>query len=436
MRHTPISVFSLVTALLLGLSSLLTTGTAQAALQVEITEGVSGRIPIAIVPFGGSNGLPEDMTTIINNDLGSSGFFDMLPRSDIAQTPSSAEQVNYGFWRGVGRDNVVIGQITPKGAGYSIRFDILDVYKGAPLQSYTIEAPSADRLRATSHRIADVIFEKLTGLKGVFSTRIAYVKSQGIGWNMKYELLIADQDGHNPRPVVISEDTVMSPTWSPDGRRLAYVAFNSGKAHVYVLDLTTGQARSLTSRAGINGAPAWSPDGRKLAVTLSYSGNPDIYILDASTGAIQQLTDSRAIETEPSWSPDGSKMLFTSDRGGNAQLYEMSVNGGNARRVTFEGSSNQRGTYSPDGRYIAMVRSDQGSYRIAVMDTTSGAIDILSEGRLDESPSFAPNGQMIIYTRSDGRRTELATVSVDGKVKRRLRENGDVREPAWSPVIP
>lgn len=409
---------------------------ALAALEVEISEGTTGKVPIAVVPFAGSAGMPVDLVEIINSDLGGSGFFDTLPRNQMAEKPSSSTEVNYKTWQALKRDNLVVGKVTPLGSGYQVTFEILDTYTSKVLESFTIQAQSAARLRATAHRIADVIFEKLTGLKGIFLTRIAYVKSQGTGWNMKYELLVADQDGYNPIPVVTSEDTVMSPTWSPDGRRLAYVAFNNGKAHVYVLDLTTGKARSLTARSGINGAPAWSPDGQKLAVTLSFTGNPDVYVLDVATAQIKQMTNSRAIETEPSWSPDGKKLMFTSDRGGAAQLYEMSVNGGNAKRITFEGSSNQRGTYSPDGSKIAMVRSDRGVYRVAVMDRATGSVTILSEGRLDESPSFAPNGQVIIYTRSDGRRTELATVSVDGRIKRRLREKGDVREPAWSPKIP
>lgn len=423
-------------AQILFLGTLLFPIAAPAALQVEITEGASGQLPIAVVPFRGLEGMPTDIVEIINNDLAGSGFFNTLPRNKMAQRPSTAGEVNYQFWRGLGRDNVVIGRIQPEGGGYNIQFDILDSYRGQALGSYSIKAPSNERLRATAHRIADVIFEKLTGLKGVFSTRIAYVKARGLGWDMHYELLIADQDGYGPRAVVVSDDTVMSPSWSPDGRKLAYVAFNDGKAHVYVLDLATGQARSLTSRAGINGAPNWSPDGSKLAVTLSYTGNPDLFIIDVATGQLRRLTNSAAIETEPAWSPDGSKILFTSDRGGSAQLYEMPVSGGSAKRITFEGGSNQRGTYSPNGKHIAMIRSDGGNYRVAVMDRTNGSVDIVSDGRLDESPSFAPNGQMIIYTRTTGQRTELATVSIDGSVKRRLREKGNVREPAWSPRIP
>lgn len=421
---------------LLALFLLFAVSPAWSALQIDVTEGVSGALPIAIVPFRGNTGLQLDVAEVVDNDLASTGLFKTLPRGDMIEKPTSAAEVTYGNWRGVQVDNVVVGNIQSlSDGGYKLRFEILDVYKGGKIGGFELTARSGATLRYTAHKVADLIYEKLTGLKGVFTTRIAYVAAEGSGWRMRYQLVVADQDGFNPRVVVTSDDTIMSPSWSPDGRQLAYVAFRNGKVNIYVHELATGRARIVSSKPGINGAPTWSPDGNKLAVTLSHHGNPDIFILDINSKKTRQLTTSRAIDTEPAWSPDGSQIAFTSGRGGNPQVYVISVNGGNARRVTFEGKSNQRPSWSADGRQLTLVQSGQGGYRIAVMDVASGNMQIVSDGRLDESPGFAPNGQTIIYTRSAGRNSELATVSVDGRVKRRLHQRGDVREPAWSPFL-
>jgi TolB protein len=247
-------------------------------------------------------------------------------------------------------------------------------------------------------------------------------------------LVIADQDGYNPRTIVSADDVLMSPTWSPDARRLAFVAIREGRSEIYIYDLGSGSKRRISSQPGINGAPAWSPDGRFLVATLSFSGNPEIYVIDAGSGERRRITDSRGIDTEASWTPDGQSVIFTSDRGGRPQIYRVSKSGGEPKRLTFEGKSNQRGTLSPDGKLLAMVHEDENGYRIAVQDLASGSLRVISRGPLDESPGFAPNGQVLIYSRSAGRGAELATVSVDGRIKRRLHQQGTVREPAWSPI--
>ncbi len=419
---------------LVALVLLLTTGTAGAVLKVDITEGVTNPIPIAISPMGSNEGLPVDISSIVDQDLASTGQFNVLGRGNMPERPTSSEAVKYDGWRSAKVDNLVVGKIQPEGEGYKIRFEILDVYKGDKLAGYEVNARNAKNLRYTAHKIADLIYEKLTGIKGVFTTRIAYVTSSGQGWKMRFELIVADQDGYAPQTVVSSSDVLMSPAWSPDGRRLAFVAIREGRAEIYTYDLGSGTKTRLTSRPGINGAPAWSPDGRYLAATMSFVGNPEIFIIDAKSGDQRRITENSAIDTEPNWAPDGKSLIFTSDRGGKAQVYRVSASGGEPKRISFEGKSNQRATFSPDGKSIAMVREDQNGYRIAVLDLADNSVRVLSRGPLDESPDFAPNGQILIYSRAGGSGAELATVSIDGSVKRRLHQQGRVREPAWSPI--
>lgn len=406
-----------------------------AALRVDVTSGVSGAIPIAIAPFEGGQNLPMDIASVVDQDLASTGQFKVLPRGDMLERPASAQAVKFENWRSVKVDNLVVGVIQPLPDGsLKIRFEILDVYKGGKLAGYEVTSRGGPALRYTAHKIADLIYQKLTGLPGYFTSRIAYVTTSGTGWKTKYSLVVADQDGFNPRTIATADDVIMSPSWSPDGRKLAYVAFRNGRTEIYVHELTTGQATRASSRPGINGSPAWSPDGRYLAMTLSHAGSPDIYIHDLQTGQQRRITESRAIDTEASWAPDGKSLVFTSDRGGRPQLYRVSVNGGNAERLTFEGKSNQRGLFSPDGKLLAMVHEGNKGYRIAVLDLANGGLSVLSDGPLDESPGFAPNGQSIIYARAAGNGAELATISVDGRVQRRLSQPGTVREPAWSPT--
>jgi len=412
--------------------------TALADLTIEITEGVEGALPIAVVPFGwqGAGGVPPvDVADVINADLQRSGRFKTIPRGDMLSRPTAGEEVEFKDWRALNAENLVVGQIRPQGTGgYEIRFQLFDVFRGEQLTGYTIPT-TLPNLRATAHRIADLIYEKLLGVPGAFATRVAYITSvkQADG-KTRIDLNVADADGYNPETIVSSSEPLMSPAWSPDGRKIAYVSFEGGQSAIYVQEVYTGQRQKVTSFKGINGAPAWSPDGRKLAMTLSKDGNPDIFVFDLATRKLTPVTRHYAIDTEAAWSPDGRYLVFTSDRGGKPQIYRVSAFGGQAERVTFQGSYNARASYSPDGKLLTLVTRDDGNYRIAVQDLSSGVMQVLSQGSLDESPSFAPNGSMIIYASKAGGRGVLAAVSVDGRVRQRLAlQEGDVREPVWSP---
>lgn len=408
------------------------------ALKIEITQGVSSAQPIAIVPFLSpqtAGGLPVDIAQVVSDDLVRSGRFKSLSRFDMLDKPSSTEQVNFRNWQALGQDNLVIGKVIDNANGQlTVQFQLFDVYKGEQLTGFSIPANRSD-LRAAAHRISDLIYEKLTGQKGAFSTRMAYVTSkQGLNGQHEYKIQVADADGFGPKTIVTSSEPIMSPAWSPMGDKLSYVSFEGRRSSIYTQTLRTGQREKLQSFKGINGAPSWSPDGTQLALTLSKDGSADIYVYNVITRSFRRLTTSYAIDTEPSWSPDGRQIIFTSDRGGKPQIYRVSVNGGQAARVTFEGAYNARASYSPDGKNITMVHRVNDQYRIATLDLKTGFISILTDGKLDESPSYAPNGSMILYSTNDGLKSILAAVSSDGKVRQKLRlQGGEVREPAWSP---
>jgi TolB protein len=410
----------------------------QAKLVIEITEGVEGALPVAVVPFkwsGNASAAPsESVGEIIAADLRRSGYFSVLDKSMMLKYPSTMNEVDFRDWRALKQDNLVIGRIEPNGpGGYKVRFQLFDVYQGEQLIGYNFSTTATD-LRAISHHIADLIYETLTGTKGAFATRIAYVVSEGSPKSPKISLRIADSDGYNAQTIVSSKEPLMSPSWSPDGRRLAYVSFENGRPSIWIQEVFTGKREKITSFKGINGAPAWSPDGHYLAMALSKDGNPDIYIMDLARRKLRRLVRHWAIETEPSWSSDGQKLLFTSDRGGSPQIYQVSVTGGDVKRLTFENKYNARASYAPDGKSITLITRVGSQYRIGVLDIGTGSITVLTDGRLDESPSFAPNGSMIIYATRYRGKGILAAVSTDGRVKQRLAlQSGDVRDPVWSP---
>jgi TolB protein len=380
------------------------------ALDITIEQGVENPIPVAIVPFGWSQAsmAPDDLSEIISGDLERSARFQAMDFKDLPQQPSDFQDVNFKDWRLLGMENLVIGKLIETSTGdYEVEFRLIDV--------------------------------KLIGVRGAFATRIAYItvnkKHDG---KKTYTLLIADADGHNPRVLLKSPEPLLSPSWSPDGKKLAYVSFEAKNSAIFVQDINTGKRDKVAANKGINSAPAWSPDGTRLAMTLSKDGNTEIYIMHLASRSLQRITRNKAIDTEPNWSSDGKKLAFTSDRGGSPQIYEVNVLGdGKAKRLTFEGTYNARPRYSSDGNFLAMVTGEKGVYRIAILDLRSGYFDILTRARLDESPSFAPNDHMIIYTTSGARGTALAAVSADGQVHQRLElQDGEVREPAWGPFLP
>jgi len=411
------------------------------ALDITIEQGVENPIPVAIVPFGWSQALnlPEDLSEIISGDLERSARFQAMDFKDLPQQPSEFQNVNFKDWRLLGMENLVIGQLIQTSTGdYEVEFRLIDVYKEKQIAGFRLPSTKA-QLRTTAHEISDIIYEKLIGVRGAFATRIAYitVNKQRDG-NKTYTLQIADADGHSPQILLESPEPLLSPSWSPDGKKLAYVSFEGKNSAIFVQDIKTGKRDKVAANKGINSAPAWSPDGTRLAMTLSKDGNTEIYIMHVASKSLQRITRNKAIDTEPNWSNDGKKLAFTSDRGGSPQIYEISVLGdGKAKRLTFEGTYNARPRYSSDGKFLAMVTGTKGVYRIAILDLRSGYFDILTRARLDESPSFAPNDHMIIYTTTGARGTALAAVSADGQVHQRLvLQDGEVREPAWGPFLP
>ena len=408
-------------------------------LRIEVTEGVSSALPVAIVPFAGAEQAPgTPVGAIVDADLARSGRFNTLATAEMPQKPSSLEQMNIPAWRTTGVNYVAVGQVIPQGGGnYMIRFVIVDVPRGQQLAAFQVPA-SADDMRSAAHRVSDLIYEQLLGERGAFNTRIAYVSVPNrprIGQPGEYLLMVSDADGENGHIVLKSKEPLMSPVWSPDGRQLAYVSFEGGHSQVFSQDLATGKRRLLSSKPGINGAPGWSPDGRQLALALSDGANTQIYLMDLDSGSLRQITQGSAINTEPTWSPDGSKLAFTSDRGGHPQIYEQDMATGQVRRLTYQGGYNARPRYSPDGKSLAYIAGGS-SFRIAVQDLQTGAVRVLSQGPEDESPSFAPNGAMIIYASQYGDAGVLSTVSFDGKVRQRVAGSGDIREAAWSPFRP
>ena len=425
-------------AIILGFAAWLFSGSALGDITVEITKGGVTRTPVAVVPFGWSgrtSDMPLDVAEVIAADLQRSGRFAPIPEENMLQKPTTGAELDFDDWSFVKAEAVVVGRITQTGENaYDVSFQLFDVFRQEQLVGYRIPA-SRGTMRIVAHRAADMIYEKLTGIKGVFATKVAFVTAERDQKAQTYRLVVADQDGFNETVILQSSDPIMSPAWSPDSRRLAYVSFENNRSSVWVQTLRTGNRIQVSNKPGINGAPSFSPDGKQLALTLGgIDGNLDIHVLDLATRQTRRLTTHRAIDTEGSWSPDGRYIYFTSDRSGGPQVYRVPAAGGTPERVTFEGSYNARPRLSEDGKRLAMVHLDRGNYRIAVMDLKSKELLIVSAGQQDESPSFAPNSDTLIYATRQARNGVLETVTADGLIRQRVSSGqGDVREPVWSP---
>ena len=402
-----------------------------AQLRVEITGVGSQQFPIAIAPFARDGQVPVEIDSVVRADLARSGLFRIV---DAGTTPIPENApVALPDWKARGADALAIGSVTRLADGrFDVRFRLLDTIRQGQLDGLSYVSPASD-LRLTAHRIADRIYEKLTGERGVFSTRIAYVVQTS---RNSWELHIADADGANPQAALRSREPIISPAWSPDGSRLAYVSFETGKPVVYVHTVATGARKAVANFRGSNSAPAWSPDGKALAVTLTREGNSQVFLMDADGGNVRRLTTSSGIDTEPSFSPDGKSIYFTSDRGGGPQVYRMPAGGGGAQRVTFNGDYNISPRLSPDGKLLAYVGRRGGQFKVHVLDLASGQETPVTDTVRDESPSFAPNGRMLLYATEVNGRGILASASVDGRVRTRLSgPSGDIREPTWGPFI-
>lgn len=420
LRRVSLIASSVLAALTLTLNS------ARAELTIEITGTGANRIPVAIADFGGDFGSARALSTVVRSDLERSGVFRLIDTAGVSMTENTSP--NFGDWKSRGADALAAGSVRPQGGErVTTAFRLYDINRQASLDGEELTTS----LRAAGHRIADYIYEKLTGEPGVFSTRIAYVVKSGAA---RYELHIADADGQNAQAALISREPIISPTWSPDGSRLAYVSFENKKPIVYVHSLVSGQRITVANFKGSNSAPAWSPDGRRLAVTLSKDGGSQIFLINADGSGVQRLTTNSGINTEPFFAPDGQTVYFTSDRGGSPQIYRTGLSGGDVQRVTFDGSYNVSPRISPDGKTMAFISRREGGFRLAAMDLASRQVQVLTESAKDESPSFAPNNRMILIATEIGGRGVLSAVSVDGRIKQRLSiPAGDVREPAWGP---
>lgn len=427
-------VNALLSALSVGLLLSLAPCRANAQLSIEISGVGANQIPIAIAPFQGEPGMPQEISKIIKADLTSSGLFKIMESGNPSPALHETTIISYNDWKARGADALVTGSITRLADGrFDVRFRLLDTVKQINLgiQTYVV---STSALRLTAHRIADFVYEKLLGEPGVFSTRMAYVTKQ----TGRFELQIADIDGQNPQTALVSREPIISPSWSPDGNRIAYVSFETRKPVIYVHNIATGQRVPVANFKGSNSAPAWSPDGKQLAIVLSRDGLQQIYLINADGSGLRRLTQSSGIDTDPVFTQDGQFIYFTSDRGGSPQVYRLALAGGEPTRITFRGDYNVRARVSPDGTQLAYITRREGAYRLAIFDLASTAERLLTETSNDDSPSFSPNGRFILYETKNGRADVLAMVSTDGRIRQSIRLNAnatDTRDPTWGSFL-
>ncbi|MEX0943738.1 MAG: Tol-Pal system beta propeller repeat protein TolB [Pseudomonadales bacterium] len=410
---------------------------ARAELRIEVTKGVDNAVRIAIVPFEmrRTGALPTDISEVVTRDLTLSGRFETLPVSQMLSLPGQPDEIFPRDWRLLDVEYLVLGSMEPAGEGqYRLQFFLYNVFNQSVQLSQAIQG-TTEELRDMGHYVSDVVFENLTGIDGAFSTRIMYVTATGPIEDRQYQLNIADADGARVETILRSREPILSATWAPDGHRVAYVSFeNDGRPAIYLRDLETRMVQQLTSFRGLNGAPAFSSDGKQLAMVLSKDGNPDIYVLNLDNRRLRRITRHYAIDTEPSWTPDDKAIVFTSNRGGKPQIYMITLSDLSVERLTFEGDYNAKASMLPDGSGLVMVHRREGIFHIGHLDLRRGRMTVLTETSLDESPSIAPNGSMLIYATQVGDNGILAAVSIDGGVKFNLPSSeGDVREPAWSP---
>ena len=410
---------------------------ARAELVIEVTQGKQSAIAMAVVPFKwkGLSALPENVAEIVANDLGRSGYFRSLSTSEMLSLPNTQEEIFYGDWQLLKQDYLVVGEINEDSrGGYAINFQLIDVNTKTELISQKLTG-GASALRDIAHFMSDRIFAALTGVPGAFSTKLVYVTTnrERTSFNLSY----ADADGAREQNIFSSKQPIISPAWSSDGKKIAYVSFENNRSEIFIQEIASGKREKVASFKGSNSAPAFSPDDSKLALVLSRNGNPDIYVMDLETRKLDRITTYYGIDTEPQWLPDGKSLIFTSSRIGKPQIYKVSLTDRKPKRITFEGDYNARARVTPDGRKMVMVHRNGGDFHIATQNLKTGLLHILtSETQLDESPSVAPNGSMVVYAASLGDRSILAAVSLDGEVKFRLPSKyGDVREPAWSPLL-
>lgn len=404
---------------------------AQAQLNIEVVGAGMQRISVAVPNFGGDETLGREIATTVRNDLTSSGLFKIVNTESLVAEENSA--VDFTAWKTRGADALATATAARPGGQIEVRVRVADIVKRGSLGNTVVTAPG-NNARLAGHKVADFIYQKLTGQPGYFSSRIAYVLKQGSGQNAQYQLIVADADGQNPVPVFKYNQPIISPAWSPDGSKLAYVSFEKSKPVIFEQTLKTGARRAVASFRGSNSAPAWSPDGSRLVVALSREGGTQLYSINLATLQSTRLTNTSGIDTEPSFSPDGQWIYFTSDRGGSPQIYRMPANGGGAQRVSFDGNYNVTARPSPDGRTLAFITRRDGGFRVATMDLATRQVTVLTDSQRDESPTFAPNGQMILYATILGGRGVLAAVSADGQIRQKLSAvSGDAREPAWGP---